>query len=166
MGTIATQRAMQTLLLISSLAFVWSVPLSQDLTPSWVNICGGAYLFSEDTKSWNDAYGECELYGSHIAQIDGFEENFCLLEYAHTKGLPAGWYWHSGNDILSEGVWRQYDEQMILWSPWWENGGGGGNGGRGQNCALLNLDEGAYAGEWADNPCTSDVWHYICERDQ
>ena len=24
----------------------------QDQTPSWVNICGGTYLFSEDRKSW------------------------------------------------------------------------------------------------------------------
>ena len=52
--------------------------------------------------SRNDAYGECELYGAHIAQvdfqlkvlenylkfqifqIDSLAENFCLLDYAHT----------------------------------------------------------------------------------
>ena len=74
----------------------------QELTPSWVKICGGTYLFSEDQKSWycferivhhfivtrpsfiliyafqilksfrEDAYGECELYGSHIAQVSSF----------------------------------------------------------------------------------------------
>ena len=113
----------------------------------------------------NDAYGECELYGGHLAQvyfylgfviillikdwlsshnclkinqfqIDSLPENFCLLDYAHTavrnkkrkiftaslleplsihktlnfdkqlsnlQGLPADWYWHSSNDIESEG---------------------------------------------------------------
>merc|ERR1712037_712842 len=158
----ATLTAMHPLLLLSFLASAFSVPLSQDLTPSWVNICGGTYLFSEDRKSWNDAYGECELYGSHIAQIDGFEENFCLLEYAQTKGLPFDYYWHSGNDILSEGVWRQYDEQMILWGPWFFDGS---NGGRGSNCALIDLSEDTNAGEWADDPCTK-AHRYICEREQ
>merc|ERR1712192_170834 len=96
--------AMQPVLLFSFLASALSVPLDQELTPSWVEACGGTYLFSEDKKSWTNAYGECEFYGSHIAQIHGLEENFCLLEYAHSKGLPAYYYWHSGNDILSEGI--------------------------------------------------------------
>merc|ERR1711990_152250 len=162
MGTVVsdTLTAMQSLLLFSFLVPALSVPLSQELTPSWVDVCGGTYLFSEDTKSWNDAYGECELYGGYIAQIEGFAENFCLLEYAHTEELPVDWYWHSANDILSEGVWRQYDEQMILWGPrWWDT-----NGARGQNCAVVQLSEGASAGSWADAPCTT-AYHYICERD-
>merc|ERR1712080_79905 len=104
---------MHPLLLLSFLSAVLSVPLGQELTPSWVQVCGGTYLFSEDKKSWDDAYGECELYGSHLAQIDGIEENFCLLEYAHTEGLPADWYLHSANDISSEGV---CDSMMDRWS--------------------------------------------------
>jgi len=76
--------------------------------------------------------------------------------------LPADYYWHSGNDILSEGVWRQYDEQMILWSPWWLDGR---NGGRGSNCAVIELSEGVNAGDWGDDPCTA-AHRYICERDQ
>merc|ERR1712080_14548 len=158
----ATLTAMHPLLLLSFLSAVLSVPLGQELTPSWVQICGGTYLFSEDKKSWDDAYGECELYGSHLAQIDGIEENFCLLEYAHTEGLPADWYLHSANDISSEGVWRQYDGQMVLWSPWWQNGK---NGGRTENCAVIAFSEGTNAGDWEDAPCTSG-YRYICERDQ
>merc|ERR1712004_736877 len=73
--------------LILILANASSVPLTKELTPSWHNICGGTYLFSEDTKSWDDATGNCELYGSHLLQIDGFEENFCLLEYAHSRAF-------------------------------------------------------------------------------
>ena len=64
------------------------------------------------------------------------------------------------------GVWRQYDEQMILWGPWWQNGGNGGNGGRGENCALINLSESGDAGVWADVPCSDTRYYYICERDQ
>merc|ERR1712107_919613 len=58
-------------------------------TPSWVNICGGTYLFSEDVKSWDDAYGQCELYDAHLWQIDNLAENFCLLDYAHTMGYSV-----------------------------------------------------------------------------
>merc|ERR1712218_352303 len=114
-----SQPSMQLLWILSHLTSVSSIPLSQEQTPSWVNICNGTYLFSKDTKTWNDAYGECMLYGAHIAQIDSLAENFCLLDYAHTAGLPVNWYYHSANDIMSEGVWRQYDEELLLWSPWW-----------------------------------------------
>jgi hypothetical protein len=154
---------MHPLLLLSFLASALSVPLSQEVAPSWVKTCGGTYLFSQDKTSWSEAYAECELYGGHIAQIDGFEENFCLLEYAQKERLPFAWYWHSGNDISSEGVWRQYDNQMILWSPWfWD----GRNGGRASNCAVVDLSEGDNAGEWGDAPCThaTKAHPYICER--
>merc|ERR1719479_541744 len=119
-----------------------TIPLSQERTPSWVNICQGTYLFSEDTKSWDDAYGECGLYGAHIAQIDSLAENFCLLDYAHTVGLAADWYWHSANDIKSEGVWLQYDETPISWTPWWAKNADGGNT---QNCAHVYLGEDEFA---------------------
>ena len=96
------------------------------------------------------------------------------------QGFPTGgteaWYWHSANDIRSEGklnsctekgnscsgVWRQYDGEMILWSPWfWDQI----NDGTASNCAIIALGEDKNAGQWADEPCTN-VRHYICERDQ
>merc|ERR1719400_926591 len=123
---------MHPLLLLSFLASALSVPLSEELTPSWVNICNGTYLFSEDTKSWNDAYGECELYGSHIAQ-----------------GFPADKYWHSANDIMSEGVWRQYDEELLSWSPWWFDEEP--LGGKERNCGRVALKEDRYAGQWGSS---------------
>merc|ERR1711962_992548 len=98
-------------------ALASSTPLTRELTPSWMEACNGTYLFSEDKKTWSDAYGECELYGGHLLQIDGLAENFCLLKYAHAEA-PVDWYWHSANDIMAE-VWEQYDGQMILWTPWW-----------------------------------------------
>ena len=61
-----------------------------------------------------------------------------------------------------KGVWRQYDEQMILWSPWWTYGR---DGGVGANCALIDLSEDTNAGDWEDDPCAT-AHRYICERDQ
>eukprot|EP00091_Calanus_sinicus_P002434 TRINITY_DN12476_c0_g1_i1.p1 TRINITY_DN12476_c0_g1~~TRINITY_DN12476_c0_g1_i1.p1 ORF type:complete len:146 (-),score=21.52 TRINITY_DN12476_c0_g1_i1:3-440(-) len=90
----------------------------QEKSPHWVDVCGGSYLFSEDRKSWADAVDQCELYFSHLVQIDSLAENFCLLEYAHTQGIAA-MFWHSGNDIVSEGVFRQGDGEMLDWQPLW-----------------------------------------------
>merc|ERR1711962_710668 len=96
-------------------ALASSTPLTRELTPSWVEACNGTYLFSEDKKTWNDAYGECELYGSHLVQIDGLAENFCLLKYAHAEGLPTDWYWQSANDNMAEGVWLSTDGYAGKW---------------------------------------------------
>ena len=61
-----------------------------------------------------------------------------------------------------QGVWRQYDEQMILWGPWfWD----GADGGKANNCAIVDLGEDEHAGKWATQPRTA-AWFYICERDQ
>merc|ERR1712203_1339267 len=144
--------AMPPFWILALLASASSIPLNQEQTPSWVNICQGTYLFSEDTKSWNDAYGECELYGAHIAQIDSLAENFCLLDYAHTAGLPLNWYYNSANDIMSEGVWRQYDEELISWTPWWYREDT--YGGTGRNCGAVYLGETVYAGQWVSFACT------------
>merc|ERR1712037_220965 len=157
-----TQTAMQ-LMLVTSLFFAFSssTPLSRELTPSWVEACNGSYLFSEDKKTWNDAYGECELYGGHLVQIDGLAENFCLLKYAHAEGLAADWYWHSANDLMAEGVWEQYDGQLLLWTPWWAHEQP--SGGTGRNCGVVGLSTDRYAGQWVSAICATS-YHYICER--
>merc|ERR1712203_675469 len=156
MGT-NTLKEMQLILVTSLLfAFASSNSLNRELAPSWVKACNGTYLFSEDTRTWNDAYGECELYGGHLVQIDGLAENFCLLKYAHADGL-SDWYWHSGNDITAEGVWEQYDGQLILWTPWWA--WQHPYGGTAQNCGSVSLTTGIYAGQWASYACTLS-YHY------
>ena len=59
------------------------------------------------------------------------------------------------------GVWRQYDEKLLSWSPWWY--GEDQYGGTERNCGLVRLDGGISAGQWLPGPCTGAV-HYICER--
>merc|ERR1711936_1187115 len=148
---------MQPIFVFMFFTLASSAPLLKDQTPSWVNICGGTYLFSEDLQSWDDAYGQCELYDAHLWQIDNLAENFCLLDYAHTMGYSAK-YWHSANDRESEGVWRQADGTLLSWAPWWvaqKGYQGTPNGGKADNCAYNHLDESTYAGQWGDYPCTS-----------
>merc|ERR1719470_202820 len=121
--------------------------------PQWVDICGGSYLFSEDKKSWSDAVDQCELYFSHLVQIDSMVENFCLLDYAHTKA-DTNFYWHSGNDIESEGVYRQGDGQLLDWQPLWY-AGDDPNQGTAANCLGVWLATDANSGKWWDNTCST-----------
>merc|ERR1712012_242796 len=156
---------MQTIFVLLFFSIASSTPPDKDQTPSWVNICGGVYLFSEDLKSWDDAYGQCELYDAHLWQIDNLAENFCWLDYAHRMGYND-WVWHSANDKESEGVWRQADGTMLSWSPWWgarKDSQGEPAGGKNENCAVVSLTDGNEAGQWWDQPCTT-AFHYGCER--
>merc|ERR1712004_916513 len=146
-------------------ALASSVSQNKDQTPSWVNVCGGNYLFSEEKKSWDGAFGQCELYGAHLWKIDDIAENFCLLDYAHRMGYNRI-YWHSANDQESEGVWRQADGTPLSWSPWWtapQGMQGDPQGGKAENCAFVHLDDGAYAGQWSDITCNGE-YYYVCER--
>merc|ERR1712004_277970 len=155
-----------------AMMFLWIIPLlifsscatqNQGKTPSWVDICGGVFLFSEDTQQWKEAYGQCELYGSHIVQIDNLVKNFCLLDHAHKMGYDYD-YWHSANDIESEGVWRQWNGTLLSWTPWWAQiVYSEPNGGEAENCGGVSLRVGEWAGKWWSNPC-SEGYRYICEK--
>jgi len=138
----------------------------QDETPHWVAVCGGTYLFPEDAKSWNDAGDTCELYGGHLLQIDSMTENYCLLDYAQSQDKDIG-YWHSGNDIEREGVYRQADRELIIWKPLWGQWGGNINpdGGADENCLGVSLTGNNNAGKWFDQVCTNS-YYYICEREE
>merc|ERR1712142_1354391 len=121
-------------------------------TPHWVVVCGGSHLFSEDKKSWNEAGDICELFGGHLAQIDNLAENYCLLDYAQSQSLEGVW-WHSGNDIEREGVYRQADRGLILWTPFWAswpNAVTEPDGGTAANCLCVHLSGDYHAGKWGD----------------
>jgi len=156
---------MRPIFVLMFLTLASSAPLLKDQTPSWVNICGGTYLFSEDSKSWDGAFGECELYGAHLWQIDDLAENFCLLDYAHRMGYND-LFWNSANDKESEGIWRQADGTLLSWSPWWSTAKdfheGEPSGGKAENCAGVHLDDRTFAGQWADDSCTKSHY-YVCE---
>merc|ERR1719370_1284192 len=119
------------------LSAVTAVPVNlQDgaVTPHWTPACGTSLLFSEDKKSWDSARGTCELFGGHLVDITSLQMSSCILSHYHQKGLPGGWYWHSGNDIKEEGVWRYntYGD-LINWTPIWNSISDEPNGGRSQN---------------------------------
>merc|ERR1712025_301733 len=150
-----------TLLVLLSSQLFAICDQDQVKSPHWVAVCGGSYLFSEDKKSWNEAGDICELYGGHLAQIDNLAENYCLLDYAQSQSLEDEWWWHSGNDIEREGVYRQADRELILWTPFWLGRGNSDtepNEGTAANCLMVCLFGNYWAGKWADNSCTNE--HY------
>merc|ERR1711988_147535 len=140
-------------------------PLSQEQVPSWVNICGGRYLFSEDTKPWLEAEGQCELYSGHLLQINTREENFCLQEEFLRLWQPEVdiSFWHSANDNTTEGVWRQWDGRMVPWTPYWSAATNEPNGGRSENCGGVSFGPGELAGKWWSHFCY-EPYKYICEE--
>ena len=78
------------------------------------------------------------------------QERFCYGGFPYLRKL----FW--------QGVWRQYDGEMITWDPWfWD----GADGGRDANCAIITLSDDQHAGAWADEWC-ENPFYYICERDQ
>merc|ERR1712243_95050 len=138
------------------------------VTPHWEEICNTSLLFSEDTKSWHDAKGFCELLGGNLVEIRSMFMNYCILHHAHHKGLPVDWYWHSGNDIDVEGVYR-YNRagdfpplpgDLILWSPLWYPTEPNGPK---ENCLIVRLASDSHAGKFGNYPCTT-LRHYICQR--
>merc|ERR1712110_690138 len=145
---LSLQQQMPLFWILFLLASTSSVPLSQEHTPSWVKICNGTYLFSEDTKSWNDAYGECELYGGHIAQIDGLA---CLTMHTKRDFL-----------VVCTGTAQMISCQKgfggnTTRSPWWSVQQPAGS--KEQNCGRIFLSEDHFAGQWATDPCTT-AYHY------
>merc|ERR1719153_1623664 len=138
------------------------------VTPHWEEACNTSLLFSEDTKSWDDAKGLCELLGGNLVEIRSMEMNYCILLHAQLKGLPVGWYWNSGNDIDNEGVYRYnragdfppLSGDLITWSPIWYPGEPNGPK---ENCLIVRLDNGTHAGKFGNDPCTT-LRHYICQR--
>merc|ERR1712041_795 len=171
MGTIVTITMLLVLLL---LPIIFAASLEENgggVTPHWEAICNTSLLFSEDRKSWDDATGFCELFGGNLVEIRSMELNYCILCHAHHKGLPVDWYWHSGNDIDEEGVYR-YNRagdfpplpgDLILWTPLWSAKSNEPDGGRGENCLMVYLSSDGFAGKWAGNPCTTGR-RYICQR--
>ena len=68
--------------------------------PQWLDLeCedGHKYLFSEITMSWEEARGECALYGGWLVDLRTREEQNCILRGARAAEVIEGWYWHDGN---------------------------------------------------------------------
>ena len=59
---------------------------------------GHKYLFSDVTHSWEDAFGECELYGGWLVSIDSLQEQNCLMRHGKSEGYNA-WYWTDGKNL-------------------------------------------------------------------
>ena len=67
------------------------------------------------------------------------------------------------------GVWRQYDGQLLSWTPWWlEMAYQGSVAPQRGNCALISLSDRKWeAGRWSAGPCKDEgqlgEFNYICE---
>merc|ERR1712241_1647013 len=100
--------------------------------PHWQELeceAGHKYLFSDQTRSWQDAREECELYAGWLVNIGSLEEQNCLLRYGKSQGYDA-WYW---TDAYFDDTWtwtHALDNSEVSWfSPKWTCSSGTDNGG-------------------------------------
>merc|ERR1719350_819877 len=107
-----------SVLIVNSFKLPELVKETKSQVPNWVSLCGHQYFFSEDKISWNSARETCHLLGGYLVKIDNRHENNCLLDYAMPQGL-FNWWWTSGNDIHTEGVWEFEDSvEMDFIQDW------------------------------------------------
>ena len=59
---------------------------------------GHKYLFSDVSHNWEEARGECELYGGWLVNIGSLQEQNCLMRHGKSEGYNA-WYWTDGKYI-------------------------------------------------------------------
>merc|ERR1719186_1015325 len=97
--------------------------IESERTLSWLSICKGSYLFSEERASWDEAGEYCELFGGHLLQIDNIYENNCLLTEASSRSLLDD-YWHSANDIevYSQAAGALSFDSLVRWRESSETG--------------------------------------------
>merc|ERR1711997_473798 len=128
-------------------------------TPHWEPLCDKQhqYLFSDESIDWESAREMCELLAGYLVRIDNRHENNCLLNCTMNNGIHA-WWWTSGNDILTEGLYVFEDGTEMEWVSRWLN-----TDGAAQDGIIFNTDNNAYAGSWQDYSITSNM-RYICER--
>ena len=61
---------------------------------------GHKYLFSETKMTWEEARGECALYGGWLIDILNIREQNCLLRHVYeTPGLEDDYFWTDGKYV-------------------------------------------------------------------
>ena len=84
--------------------FVFSLFFSLSIgVPQWLDLeceAGHKYLFSEMKLTWDEAVGECALYGGWLVDLRSREEQNCIIRGARTAQILEDVYWHDGKIYL------------------------------------------------------------------
>ena len=119
---------------------------------------GHVYLFSEELLEWEEARDMCSLLGGFLVQIESQHENNCILKFCVETEL-TDWWWSSGNDLETPGVYVQATGEEILWQPRWESL----HSPPAYTALQLHTGTDSAGGAWRDaDPQSSSK--YICER--
>jgi hypothetical protein len=116
---------------------------------------GTCYLVFDDPSTWDAAMAGCEALGptAQLVTVASAEENALLAPL-----LGAAHRWIGLTDVGSEGTWRWYTGEHLLYTNW--RAGEPNNGGGAENCGVIEGNTGAL---WDDRPCGL-TYGRICER--
>merc|ERR1712227_338504 len=138
-------------------------------TPQWQDLnceAGHKYLFSEVEMTWEEARGECELYGGWLVDLKSRKEQNCILRYAQTAGVTETWYWHDVNNVETPGIFKHAkDDTEVEWMADWSCNKDSNLVFRGNEYVKLGIWFKTYpmvTGFWCDGSAT-ERQHYICE---
>merc|ERR1739836_354885 len=169
MGHIETVISREKMLHEILILAVFSMTVSGTSLPEWQNLnceAGHKYFFSDETRHWQDARDECELYGGWLLSIDSQQEQNCLVRFAHSSGLHAGWFWHDANDAADEGILiHARDNSDLTWvNHLFSCGGEDYMYHRGLDYYILGLggENDRHTGAWCDVDATYSAY-FICE---
>ena len=95
--------------------------ISATCAGKWSTPCQGVcYVFSTDTKSWDDARTDCKSKGGtyDLAIIDNADLNKFVSEQAHAHFGVNYFAWIGLDDKETEGTFRWVDGSNLTFSNW------------------------------------------------
>ena len=77
--------------------------LTAQCLPGWLHYSGSCYLLVNSEQTWDSSEVNCLRYGSHLVDIQEYDEQQFLYQYI----TESGKYWIGLNDLNTEGtfVW-------------------------------------------------------------
>ncbi|XP_029110745.1 collectin-12 isoform X1 [Scleropages formosus] len=137
-----------------------SQPTSKPLAgcpPQWLKFKGKCYLFSSDTRPFNEAKIACAEKHSSMVIINSTEEQ----QWVQKQIVDKGYFWLGLTDMEEENVWRWVDGSLPTFTNWkpgqpdnWTHGHE-----KGEDCAGL-----IHEGLWNDFFCVEHNG-FICQKD-
>ncbi|XP_065364341.1 C-type lectin 37Da-like [Calliphora vicina] len=120
------------------------------------------YYFGQSKVSWYNAFLVCRTLGGYLASLETAEEFATLSNYLIDKYPLDRWWWLSGSDQDSEGIFSWYNTgEPVKYADW--SAGQPDNMGGNEDCVhLWHVANKYQMNDWI---CKQKAY-YICQADK